>query len=160
MSKLSNTPSAQGKADTRRARLSVLASAPSALLLDLWSSWLDGRPVPDHVVLRAAEIGTVMVRGRAGAKGAPFNLGEMTVTRASIRLAGGTVGHGHVQGRCKDAARAAALIDALAEADASREMEATILGPLRAAADARRHQRAAKAAETKVEFFTMVRGET
>jgi phosphonate C-P lyase system protein PhnG len=74
------------------------------------------RSCPAHDILRPPEIGTVMVRGRAGAKGAPFNLGEMTVTRATVRLADGAVGHGHVQGRDKDAALAAALIDALCEA--------------------------------------------
>ena len=34
-----------------------------------------------------------VVRGRVGATGAAFNLGEMTVTRASVRLASGNVGH-------------------------------------------------------------------
>jgi hypothetical protein len=74
------------------------------------------RQAPAHDILRPPEIGTVMVRGRAGAKGAPFNLGEMTVTRATVRLADGAVGHGHVQGRDKQAALTAALIDALCEA--------------------------------------------
>jgi phosphonate C-P lyase system protein PhnG len=87
--------------------------------------------VPAHEVLRPPEIGTVMVRGRAGATGAAFNLGEMTVTRASVRLAGGAVGHGHVQGRDKEAALAVALIDALSEAGEADALEAAILAPLR-----------------------------
>jgi hypothetical protein len=73
-----------------------------------------------HEILRPPEIGTVMVRGRAGATGAAFNLGEMTVTRASVRLSSGAVGHGHVQGRDKDAALAAALIDALSRGGGGR----------------------------------------
>jgi alpha-D-ribose 1-methylphosphonate 5-triphosphate synthase subunit PhnG len=115
---------------------------------------------PAHDLLRAPEIGTVMVRGRAGAVGAPFNLGEVTVTRCSVRLATGTVGHGHVQGRDREAARAAALIDALAEDGRQTEaLEAAILSPLRAEDAARKAARAARAAATKVEFFTMVRGD-
>jgi alpha-D-ribose 1-methylphosphonate 5-triphosphate synthase subunit PhnG len=148
-----------GATDTRKARLSTLATAPATRLRALWSDWLMGRDVPAHEVLRPPEIGTVMVRGRAGATGAPFNLGEMTVTRASVRLAGGAVGHGHVQGRDKEAALAVALIDALSEAGQADALEAAILAPLRAEAAVARHARAARAAATKVEFFTMVRGE-
>ncbi|MGQ3358871.1 MAG: phosphonate C-P lyase system protein PhnG, partial [Phreatobacter sp.] len=40
-------------------------------------------------VLRAPEIGLVMVRGRVGGDGAPFNLGEATVTRAAVALPDG-----------------------------------------------------------------------
>lgn len=144
----------------RKARLSVLARAPSDRLKALWSSFLGNREEPRHEMLRTPEIGAVMVRGRAGATGAPFNLGEMTVTRASVRLGSGIVGHGYVQGRDRDAARIAALIDALAEAGEEAALNSAILRPLAEAEEARRTARAARAAATKVEFFTMVRGET
>lgn len=143
--------------ETRRKRLSVLAQAPAHRLKALWSDYAP--TPPDHEVLRAPQVGTVMVRGRAGGTGAPFNLGEMTVTRASVRLPSGEVGHGHVQGRDRDAALAAALIDAVALGSEADAIDAAILTPLRAEADARRAGRAARAAATKVEFFTMVRGE-
>lgn len=100
-----------------------------------------------------------MVRGRAGSVGAPFNLGEMTVTRCSVRLGSGAVGHGYVQGRSHEAARAAALIDALSEDGQADALEASILTPLREGAEEARVARAERAAATKVEFFTMVRGE-
>ncbi|NHF74500.1 phosphonate C-P lyase system protein PhnG [Paracoccus xiamenensis] len=137
----------------RRDALGLLARAKPARLAELL-------PVsPDHELLRAPEIGTVMVRGRAGGTGAAFNLGEMTVTRASIRLTGsGTVGHGYVQGRDKDHARRAALADALAQDNPSR-IEADILTPLRSEEAARRAASASEAARTRVEFFTLVRGE-
>lgn len=141
----------------RRARLSTLAKAPADRLLALWAA--HAPQPPTHELLRAPEIGTVMVRGRAGAVGAPFNLGEVTVTRCSVRLASGTVGHGHVQGRDRDAARAAALIDALAQDGQGAALEVAILQPLRAEDAARKAARAARAAATKVEFFTMVRGD-
>lgn len=115
--------------------------------------------LPQHDLLRAPECGAVMVRGRAGGTGAAFNLGEMTVTRCSIRLECGTVGHAWVQGRDKAHARRAAVGDALLQTTKAQEIQATVLDVLAAEALAKRAARAGKAASTKVEFFTMVRGE-
>ncbi|MFT7309868.1 MAG: alpha-D-ribose 1-methylphosphonate 5-triphosphate synthase subunit PhnG, partial [Paracoccaceae bacterium] len=69
------------------------------------------------------------------------------------------VGHGYVQGRSKDHAVQAALIDALMQTEAADLVEAQVLVPLRNDMAARKSKRAAKAASTKVDFFTMVRGE-
>ncbi len=99
-----------------------------------------------------------MLRGRIGATGAPFNLGEMTVTRCVLRLPGGKVGHAHVQGRDKAHARRVALVDALWQAD-PQGIETAILAPLRDDTEAARRARAARAAATRVDFFTLVRGE-
>jgi alpha-D-ribose 1-methylphosphonate 5-triphosphate synthase subunit PhnG len=134
--------------------MGLLARADAARLAQLLPD------LPPHDLLRAPEIGAVMVRGRIGATGAPFNLGEMTVTRCTLQLAqDGAVGHAHVQGRDRDHARRAAAIDALMQTDAAARIAATILAPLAAEEAARRTTRAAKAAATKVEFFTLVRGE-
>lgn len=115
--------------------------------------------LPPYEVLRPAEIGTVMVQGRAGGTGAPFNLGEVTVTRCALLLTTGEVGQGHVQGRDKDHATRAAILDALLQTDQSSALRAAVLAPLAADETAHRAGRAAKAAATKVEFFTLVRGE-
>ncbi|VDC24602.1 Alpha-D-ribose 1-methylphosphonate 5-triphosphate synthase subunit PhnG [Pseudogemmobacter humi] len=115
--------------------------------------------LPVHTVLRQPEIGAVMVRGRVGATGAAFNLGEMTVTRASVRLVSGEVGHAWVQGRDKGHALRAAAVDALMQTDRASDLMSRVLQPLEAEAGAARAIRAAKAAGTKVDFFTMVRGE-
>jgi len=139
--------------EERQGWMSLLAKAQPERLAALLPE------VPEHAVLRAPEIGAVMVRGRAGATGAPFNLGEMTVTRCSVRLACGTVGHAWVHGRDKAHARRAALADALMQTGAATDLSAKVLAPLKAEADALRAVRAAKAAATKVDFFTMVRGE-
>jgi alpha-D-ribose 1-methylphosphonate 5-triphosphate synthase subunit PhnG len=152
-------PSAPGGNAARKARLSLLAKAPGDRLVSLWARWCDGAAEPSHEILRGPEIGTVMVRGRAGSVGAPFNLGEMSVTRCTVRLGSGAVGHGHVQGRDKAASRIAALVDALCEDGQSDALEDLILAPLRRAACDVAAKRAAKAAATKVEFFTMTRGE-
>lgn len=133
--------------------MGLLARAPASRLSGLFSQ------LPDHAVLRGPEVGAVMVRGRQGGTGAPFNLGEMTVTRCSVRLACGTAGHAYVQGRDKDHARRAAVIDALLQTDAAGALTRDVLSPLAEAEAERRKTRAAKAAATRVEFFTMVRGE-
>lgn len=115
--------------------------------------------LPAHTHLRPPQVGTVMVRGRIGGVGQPFNLGEMTVTRCSLCLADGAVGHAQVQGRDKMHALRAAVIDALMQTGRADALRADVLNPLAADETARRDIRAAKAAATRVEFFTLVRGE-
>jgi alpha-D-ribose 1-methylphosphonate 5-triphosphate synthase subunit PhnG len=137
----------------RKSWMATLAKAPAARLAALFPD------LPPHHVLRQPEIGAVMVRGRVGATGAAFNLGEMTVTRASVWLETGEVGHAWVQGRDKGHALRAAAVDALMQTGAADDLSAQVLQPLRAEAEAGKATRAAKAAATKVDFFTMVRGE-
>lgn len=139
----------------RQAWMGLLAKAPAAQLIALWGD----RPLPDHETLRAPEVGSTMVRGRIGASGSAFNLGEMTITRCSVQLSGGAVGHAYVQGRSKDKARIAALVDALMQTEAEDEIRAEILSPLTQSQDTTKAARAAKAAATKVDFFTLARGE-
>ena len=117
-------------------------------------------PRLDYVELRAPEIGLVMLRGRIGGDGAPFNLGEATVSRAAVRLASGEVGFGYALGRDREKARLIALCDALIQTETHGELvEAQVIAPLREAMLASRAQVAAKAAATRVDFYTMVRGE-
>ncbi len=141
---------------TRQEWMGLLARAPEDAMMPLWDRVADR---PSFKWLRSPEIGGVMVRGRAGAIGAPFNLGEMTVTRCSLALEDGTVGHGYVQGRSKPKAEAAALIDALMQTEAAACLTELVITPLKTQMQDTRKARAAKAAATKVEFFTLVRGE-
>lgn len=140
----------------RKAWMGLLAKAPAARLAELWQA---AGYAPEHQVLRAPEQGAVMVQGRAGATGAPFNLGEMTVTRCAAKLTDGTVGHGYVQGRDKAKAILAALVDALMQTEAADSVRSAILSPLALEMQAAAEAKAAKAAATKVDFFTLVRGE-
>lgn len=133
--------------------MATLAKAPPARLAALMPE------LADHAILRAPETGAVMVRGRTGGTGAPFNLGEMTVTRCSVRLDCGAVGHAWVQGRDKTHATQAAVADALMQTDAAPRIRAEVLDVLAVEAEAARAARAGKAAATKVDFFTLVRGE-
>ncbi len=140
----------------RKAWMGLLAKAPEGRVAALLDDAMDR---PDFTWLRAPEIGSTMVRGRAGGTGAPFNLGEMTVTRCALTLATGEVGHAYIQGRRKADAEAAALVDALMQTPAAESLRAAVLDPLKAEIAAAKSARAEKAAATKVDFFTMVRGE-
>lgn len=140
----------------RKTWMGLLAKAPEGRVAAL----LDGAITrPAFTWLRAPEIGSTMVRGRAGGTGAPFNLGEVTVTRCALTLESGEVGHAYIQGRRKADAEAAALVDALMQTSAAEDLQARVLDVIAADLATRKAARAAKAAATKVDFFTMVRGE-
>lgn len=113
-------------------------------------------PLPAHARLRGPETGLVMLRGRQGGDGAPFNLGEMTVTRCTVRLADGTLGHAYVAGRDSRQAELAALLDAALQVPGLHAaVMAEVIAPLAEAEAARRAAVARKAAATKVAFATM-----
>ena len=111
---------------------------------------------PPYRLLRGPEAGLVMVRGRTGGGGAPFNLGEMTVTRCSVRSAAGLVGHAYVTGRNERLAELAALVDAMLQDPAHQAaLLQQVIEPLAQAQQGQRDAVAAKAAATRVEFFAM-----
>lgn len=140
----------------RQRWMGLLAKADRATLEAAWASL---EAPPPHETLRAPEIGSALVRGRAGGTGAAFNLGEMTMTRCAVAVAGRT-GFGFVAGRDRRHAELAALFDALLQDDARRAtLERTLLRPLAEARAAARDARSRKAASSRVEFFTLVRGE-
>ena len=143
----------QDQIATRQGWMGLLARAKPERLAALFPD------LPPHDLLRRPEIGAVMVRGRTGATGQPFNLGEMTVTRCVLKRASGEVGHAHGKGRDKAHATRAAVLDALLAGPVADEIRARVLTPLLAEETRRRALRAAKAAGTRVEFFTLVRGE-
>ena len=140
----------------RKAWMSVLAKAPEGRVAQLLDAAIAR---PEFAWLRAPEIGSTMVRARAGATGAPFNLGEVTITRCALTLDTGEVGHAYIKGRNKVDAQAAALVDALMQTDKAEVLRAQVIDPLEAEQAAAKAARAAKAAATKVDFFTMLRGE-
>ncbi|MER9923694.1 phosphonate C-P lyase system protein PhnG [Mesorhizobium sp. M0048] len=139
----------------RKAVMATLAQSTGDDIVRLWNE--AGLP-SEAELLRGPETGLVTVRGRIGGGGAPFNVGETTVTRATVRLASGQVGHCYALGRDKQKARLVA--DALWQDPAHRnEVETRLVAPLQAALAEARDQRRAETAATKVDFFTMVRGE-
>ena len=140
----------------RRTWMGLLAKAPAGRVAALLDAAISR---PAFRWLRAPEIGSAMVRGRAGGTGAPFNLGEVTVTRCALTLETGEVGHAYIQGRRKLDAEAAAIVDALMQTSAADTLRTYVLEVIATEMDAAKAARAAKAAATKVDFFTMVRGE-
>jgi alpha-D-ribose 1-methylphosphonate 5-triphosphate synthase subunit PhnG len=145
-----------GRQARRKTAMAVLAHATAGEIADQ----LAPISLPAHENLREAENGLVMVRGRIGGDGAPFNLGEATVSRAAVRLASGEVGFGYTLGRDREKARMIALCDALVQSDEfADDVEARVIAPLRAAMLARHSRKAAEVAATRVDFYTMVRGE-
>ncbi|KAF1025452.1 MAG: Alpha-D-ribose 1-methylphosphonate 5-triphosphate synthase subunit PhnG [Pseudomonas sp.] len=112
-----------------------------------------------YQLIRAPEIGMTLVRGRMGGNGAPFNVGEMSVTRCVVRLADGRTGYSYVAGRDKAHAELAALADAQLQGAQPGSWLSDLIRSLSAAQAARRAQKEADTAATKVEFFTLVRGE-
>lgn len=139
----------------RQRWMGLLAKADPAVLEDAWTRL----GAPPHQPLRAPEVGSALVRGRAGGTGAAFNLGEMTVTRCAVVVAGRT-GFGYVAGRNKRHAELTALFDAVLQDDARRPaLETSLLTPLAEAQARAREARSRKAASSRVEFFTLVRGE-
>ncbi|QOZ12536.1 phosphonate C-P lyase system protein PhnG [Bradyrhizobium sp. CCBAU 51765] len=144
----------------RRAAMAVLAQAEAGEIAARLRNLALDSALPAHQDLRAPENGLVMLRGRIGGDGAPFNLGEATVSRAAVRLASGEVGFGYTLGRDGDKARLIALCDALVQSrDYGGAVERGVIAPLREQLMIRRKQAAAETAATKVDFYTMVRGE-
>ncbi|AOB30099.1 alkylphosphonate utilization protein PhnG [Bordetella sp. H567] len=116
--------------------------------------------LPGYRKLRAPETGMAMVRARAGGTGAQFNLGEVSVTRCAVAFDDGTVGTAYIRGRAPRHAEQAAVLDGLLQMGAWHErVRKSVIEPLaRAHADSAA-ARAAVAAQTRVDFFTMVRGD-
>ena len=115
--------------------------------------------LPEHEVLKAPEPGTVMVEGRAGGAGRRFNLGEATVTRCVVRLASGRMGFSYALGRDHRKARLAALLDARLQDEAEAGSLHDGIAALAAQQAGARDLASRNAAATKVDFFTLVRGE-
>ncbi|UGV28849.1 phosphonate C-P lyase system protein PhnG [Rhodopseudomonas boonkerdii] len=150
------TPSSDLQA-RRQEAMGVLGHSPTA---DIARRFADVA-VPDHEQLRTPENGLVMLRGRIGGDGAPFNLGEATVSRAAVRLSSGEVGFGYTLGRDGTKAQLIALCDALIQTSQfASAVEAKVLAPLRMRVVAERKRRAEETAATKVDFYTLVRGES
>lgn len=137
----------------RRRWMGVLARADAG---DIAERLRHAPPLPRHTRLRGPEVGLAMVRGRQGGDGAPFNLGEMTVTRCAVGVGGAVVGHAFVAGRDAAKAELAAVLDAALQDPALRPalMEA-VVEPLAAAQAGRAARAARKAAATRVDFSTL-----
>lgn len=141
----------------RQKWMGLLARTPKATLESAWEKLAEK---PQYGLLKAPETGMVMVRARAGGEGGRFNMGEMTVTRCVVRTADGRMGQSYVAGRDHRHAELAALFDAILQNPEWRpSVKRDLLEPAENEIRARREEDARKVAATKVDFFTMVRGD-
>lgn len=142
----------------RQRWLAVLARASTAELEALRGHL---EPLQEVQVLRRSETGMVMLRARVGGTGEAFNLGEASVTRCALRLGDSPLGVGYTLGREQRKAELIACFDARLQQAGYREaLLNTVVEPLAVQQKAMQTQRGREAASTKVEFYTMVRGET
>ncbi|MCW0215958.1 MAG: phosphonate C-P lyase system protein PhnG [Pseudonocardia sp.] len=144
----------------RRESMRTLALADVADLAAAWQAW---RPAPVVDPVRGPEAGLVMVRGRTDAGGVRFNLGEATVTRATVRLHGAglqddVLGHAYVLGSDLEHARLAAAFDGLlADPGLHDRVLDEVIAPLARTQAQRDRRRRDAARRTRVDFFTVSR---
>ena len=143
--------------EKRKSWMSLLATSNQSDLLNLWEQ---KKINIRYDWLRTPEIGSIMAQGRMGVTGDKFNIGEVTITRCSLKLNCGTIGHSYVQGRSKKKAEISALCDALMQTKMSKEINKNIIIPLGKIKKDNKDKILSKAEATKVDFFTLVRGES
>ncbi|MFL4558247.1 phosphonate C-P lyase system protein PhnG [Yersinia kristensenii] len=151
---------------TRQGWMSVLAHSQPAQLL---AHWQPLNLSPQYQVIRPPEIGLNQLQARMGGTGRRFILGDMTITRAVIKLndSADIYGYSYIAGRNKPHAELCALVDGLLQlscihgkpAGLSELLLKTVIHPLAAIQQERRELRARAIATSKVDFFTLVRGE-
>ncbi len=152
-----NANHAPGEQGARQRWMSILAKSEIDALDAAWDKLRDK---PAYDFLRRPETGLIMVRGRAGGVGEKFNLGEVTMTRCSVQMQDGSIGHGYIAGRGTRHAELAAVFDALLQnPDHQEALQASLILPLESKQERLRAQKLKAADATKVDFFTMVRGE-
>ena len=112
------------------------------------------------VVLKGPEVGLLMINGRIHSTGRPFHLGEVSLTKCVLKDDQGLLGYGHIIGRNKQQAKAIALFDLALQRNDSAEAALIRLNAWKedvAEIDAMESE---TVEETRVDFFTMVRGES
>ena len=144
--------------DERKWWMSVLARAAAQEFYALHSFI---PPKETYRIIKKPEIGTVMVEARAGGAGRRFNFGEASVTRCVVQLPSGELGFSYALGRDKAKAEQAAVIDALLQSGDTYTKNTifSILKTIEKKHLAEKELRSRKAAATKVNFFTLVRGD-
>lgn len=142
---------------TRQRWMGVLARSQPAALSDRMQAL---NLTPEYDLIRAPEIGLVQIQARMGGTGERFFAGDATLTRAVIRLNSGTLGYSYVLGRDKPHAERCAVIDALLQEQPHfQTLMETLIAPLEADRAALIAARQAQINTSRVDFFTLVRGD-
>lgn len=109
--------------------------------------------------IRNPEVGMVMMRGRAGGSGQAFNVGEVSVTRCVVKLESGEMGYSYVLGRNLLHAEIAAVLDGLLQGEQAEHWFERVIVPLQQQQLTQQAARDHEVMGSKVNFFTMVRGD-
>ncbi|SHN61572.1 phosphonate C-P lyase system protein PhnG [Desulfovibrio litoralis] len=113
--------------------------------------------------LKAPEAGLIMLKAKTGDKSHTFNMGELLVTRCIVSLTWeqqSTTGYAFIKGDSQRHAELAAVYDALMQIESFNKILSTkLISPLNLKQKNKKQQMTKEIAETKVDFFTMVRGE-
>ena len=148
---------APGEPNDRQRLMRICSQASTA---ELSAAVEQLAPLPAIEIVRQPEVGLIMLRGRIGGDGAPFNVGEATMTRAVVRITSGELGFSYLLGRSLERARLAAIVDALGQSSRFRDrLETVLVAPVIRRVQAERSVQRALTAATRVQFFTLVRGE-
>lgn len=143
--------------EQRREWMAVLSHSQPQELLERWNSL---NISADYTLIRAPEIGLVQVQARMGGTGQRFFTGDATLTRSVVKLASGTYGYSYLLGRDKQHAECCAVIDALMQETAHfQTLQETLIAPLAANREQRLAARRAEVNSSRVDFFTLVRGD-
>lgn len=146
--------------ETHAARQGWLAVLARASLPQLEAGLPSLETLPALTQVRPAEVGMVMLRGRIGGTGNPFNVGEASVVRCAVRLGNGPLGVSYALGRDKRRAELAAVCDALLQDPRHHDaLQRELVQPIARELARKRAQTHSDVAQSKVEFFTLVRGE-
>ena len=141
----------------RQRRMSILARASYQDVLTLWNK----NPIElEYSIIREPEIGMVQIRGKMGNVGDKFNVGDATMTRASVLLETGEIGHCYMLGRNVKQALLASRIDAVMQIEKYKDMlNIQIINPLENIYKTTKQKQKKEAQTSKVDFFTLERGE-
>jgi alpha-D-ribose 1-methylphosphonate 5-triphosphate synthase subunit PhnG len=141
----------------RQQWMAVLAHSEPQDLADRWQAL---HISANYQVIRQPETGLVQIQARMGATGQRFFAGDATLTRAVVQLDNGLYGYSYLLGRDKTHAERCAVIDALMQDKAHfQTLQETLIAPLAANREQRRAKRRAEVNSSRVDFFTLVRGD-
>lgn len=134
----------------------LLALSPTKML----EEGLQGlSSMPEYKLIKQPEVGLAMIQAKTCGNGAPFNFGEIPLTRCAISL-NGIIGYGYVSGRKKRHAVMMAICDALLQLpEYHTALSKSLLKPIEKELERKKRMKAGEINATKVDFFTMVRGE-
>jgi alpha-D-ribose 1-methylphosphonate 5-triphosphate synthase subunit PhnG len=106
------------------------------------------------------ETGMIMVQAKADGSNSRFNLGEVTVSRCVVEINKKYMGTAWIMGSDLRHAELAALFDGMLQDPATHDkLQNSLVKALKTKQTAKNQQLAQDASDTRVEFFTLKRGE-